>query len=202
MQAPSYEEVACMMSTYGDPLSAAECHGILSGMLCCHLGLDGSAWAQRMLTGELSGDEPSAPVGGVDANDKELLRVLFETTREDMLDPDLAFQLLLPDAESDLEARTIALGEWCEGFLYGLSAGGIKNFDSFSQQLQEFCKDLVDISNIAHDVDESDGDSEKAFFEISEYVRMGTLAVHDELGSLTSGPDGSGPGGEQKITFH
>lgn len=202
MQAPGYDELTALMSAYGDPMSAAECHGILCGLLSCHPEMDGAGWAERMLTGELMGDDSSEQLASdVDAADKALLQALYTAASKDMHDPDLAFQLLLPDDDSTLKARTEAMAEWCEGFLYGLSLGGIKDFAAFSEQVQEFCKDLMDISHIAHE-EGDDRDSENAFFEITEYVRMGALMVHDDLGSAPAGSGHIGPGGTQKITFH
>ncbi len=197
MQTPGYDELAALMLAYGDPMSAAECHGILCGMLSCHLDMDGAAWADRLLGDELAGDEGGDQlVVDIDADDKALLQALYDVTSKDMHDPELAFQLLLPDDECALKERTEAMAGWCEGFLYGLSLGGVKDFAVFSKQVQEFCKDLVDISHIAHE-EGDDNESENAFFEITEYVRMGALMVYDEMGGISNDS-----AGEQKITFH
>ena len=43
-----------------------------------------------------------------------------------MNNSDVEFELMLPDDDESLEARVEALGTWCQGFVYGLAAGGVK----------------------------------------------------------------------------
>ena len=199
MQAPSYDQLATLLSAYGDAMSVSECHGVLCGMVSGNPSLDGAAWAIRMLSGDL--DEPVAngAEAEVDEADKATLKALFDDTVRQMNDSELGFQPLLPDDDEALEDRTGALADWCEGYLYGLSLGGVKDFATCTPEVQEFCSDLVEISRISYEESE-EGESETAFFEIVEYVRMGALMVYEELNNLASGK-GAGPT-EHKITFH
>lgn len=174
---PAYDEVAALLSAYGDAFGAAECHGILCAMASCQPGLDGDTWAQRMLGGE------------IDAADREALTALFEDTARQMADPELGFQLLLPDDEASLQARTAALADWCQGYLYGLSLAGIKDFKGLSEPAQEFTQDLVEIGRLAHDEEDDAAGGESAFFEVSEYVRIGVLMLRDELRNMGDRPE-------------
>lgn len=199
MQVPSYDQVATLLSTYGDAMSVPECHGVLCGMVSANPALDGNTWATRMLSGDLDGALANGAAVTVDDADKATLKALFDDTLLQMNDPELAFQLLLPDEDEGLEGNTAALADWCEGYLYGLSLGGIQSFDGCTPEVQEFCGDLVEISHITFEAGD-EGDSEAALFEIVEYVRMGTLMVYEELNNPTAAqtPRPS----EHKITFH
>ncbi len=201
MQAPSYDQVATLLSVYGDAMSVPECHGVLCGMVSADPGLDGNGWAVRMLSGDLDGALANGAVVAVDEADKAVLRALFDDTLLQMNDAELAFQLLLPDEDEDegLEGSLAALADWCEGYLYGLSLGGVKSFDACTPEVQEFCGDLVEISHITFDAGD-EGDNETALFEIVEYVRMGTLMVYEELSNPSAGR--SPRASEHKITFH
>lgn len=199
MQAPSYDQLATLLSTYGDAMSVSECHGVLCGMVSCNPALDGNEWAGRILSGDLDEGAANGADAGVDAADRATLKALFDDTVRQMGDEELGFQPLLPDEDEPLEERTTALGDWCDGYLYGLGLGGIKDFERFSEEVQEFCGDLVEISHITFE-EGDEGDNEAALFEIVEYVRMGALMVYEEL----SNPSTTKPGrpGEHKITFH
>lgn len=203
MPPPAYDDLASLLSAYGDAFGASECHGILCAMAGCLPELDGETWAQRMLSGEveavLAGEVLTA--SEVDAADKEALKALFDDSVKQLADPELGFQLLLPDDDTSLQLRTEALASWCEGYLYGLSLGGIKEFTGFSEQVQEFTQDLVEIARLSHD-DEDDGENgETAFFDISEYVRMGVLMLRDELMNMGDKPDPS-DGAPGSVVLH
>jgi len=199
MQAPSYDQLAALLSAYGDAMSVSECHGVLCGMVSCNPALDGAEWAGRMLSGDLDEAVESDAGAEIDEADRAILKAFFDDTVRQMGDEELGFQPLLPDEEEALEERIAALGDWCDGYLYGLGLGGIKDFGSFSPETQEFCADLVEISHIAFD-EGDEGGGESAFFEIVEYVRMGAMMVHDELRNLAAGRPAHVT--EHKITFH
>lgn len=187
---PAYDEVAALLSVYGDAFGASEFHGILCAMASCQPELDGDTWTRRMLGSEvealLEGEMPADVE--IDAADRETVKALFENTARQMADPELSFQLLLPDDEASLQLRTAALANWCQGCLYGLSLSGIKDFKGFSEAVQEFVQDLVEIGRLAHDEEEDTAGSETAFLEVSEYVRIGVLMLRDELHNMDDRP--------------
>lgn len=175
---PDYDDLTIRLASCGDGLSAAEGHGLLCGLLCSQPGMDREEWAKRLLSG---GWEAQVPIHVTAADeDWEIARTLYDVTVAQLEDPDLNFGLLLPDEEEPLLARSVALGEWCEGFLYGLSLGGVKDFSMFSEEAREFAEDLVEISRLEQEPDDSE-ENESALFDIIEYVRMGVIMLHDEL---------------------
>ncbi len=97
---------------------------------------------------------------------------------------DLSFQLLLPDDDEELPARVAALAQWCQGYLYGLAQGGIRQFEGLPGDCTEILEDFVELTKArSDDVSEN---SERDFFELSEYVRVGVQLVFEELAELAS----------------
>lgn len=203
MPAPAYDDLDSLLSTYGDAFGASECHGILCAMASCQPQLDGETWARRMLSVEVDAAPEGSDLsgGGVDAADKEALMALFDESAKQLADPDLSFQLLLPDDDASLDSRTEALAGWCEGYLYGLALGGIKEFGIFSEPVQEFTQDLSEIAQLSHEDDDDAVAGETAFFDISEYVRMGVLMIRDELLQMNEQPAPSA-GASENVVLH
>lgn len=164
------------------PMDIYEAHGCLCGLLSASSDVDKHDWFAHVLDGldpnNLSVQEVS-----------DQLAQLFDQTIKGLDDAMLGFQLLLPDEDEALEDRTLALADWCQGFLFGLGAGGFKEQEALSEDVQEILKDISEISRIAH-AGEDDDENEEAFMELVEYIRVGVLLVYGELGSL---PDGDGP---------
>jgi uncharacterized protein YgfB (UPF0149 family) len=100
------------------------------------------------------------------------------------------FKLLLPDDDDSLPERVEAISAWCQGFIYGLAAGGIQQGSELPEDTEELLKDMVEISRAGHDVDDGGDDAanededEVALMEIEEYVRMGVLLIYEELQPL------------------
>ena len=64
----------------------------------------------------------------------------------------LKFQPLLPADDESLDDRTAALGEWCQGFLYGLGAGrAVPDPDTLKGEAAEVLRDITEITHV--DVD-------------------------------------------------
>jgi len=102
------------------------------------------------------------------------------------------FKLLLMDDDDPLSERVETLAAWCQGFIYGLAAGGIKEGSELPEDTAELLKDMIEISRAGNDVDDTgveesdDNDDEEAYMEIEEYVRMGVLLIYEELQPLQS----------------
>src|SRR5690606_31520995 len=107
----SYQKVQDIVLNNDSAASAAEAHGVLSGLLCLNGQTDCDQWLEAVF-GEARIHLASA--------EHALLFALCETTRHQLDDFDFSFELLLPDDAHPLSERANALGEWCQGFLYGL----------------------------------------------------------------------------------
>lgn len=157
----------------GAACDAAETHGTLCGALCA--GVDeGDAWVDHIL------DEASGP-DEAQAACRRKLRDLCDETRGLLRAAALEFAPLLPDDETGLADRTDALGEWCQGFLFGLGlAGASLKPDELSDETGEVLRDLGQIANAGFEGEDSEED-ERAYAEIVEYVRVGVQMLYEEL---------------------
>ncbi len=156
---------------------AAECHGFLCGFRCINNHVEEELFRKYLLA---------------DTTDN----VIFHEccTRIAELASDINTQisstgfelhLLLPEDDRPLQERSIALIEWCQGFLGGLGVGGMVDPDSIPAECREFIDDLYKICRLnADEIEDTGEDEESALIELIEYVRMGVIMIHDEFQSL------------------
>lgn len=170
----SYECVEDAMSNASAPMSVAEGHGMLAGLLCVDKRAPCDQWL-ALLFGE---GRDHLDEGGL-----ALLQALCEQARAQLADSDYGFKLLLPDEEeAELSERAEALGDWCRGFLYGV--GYSYGNAEWPADSGEVLRDLVEISKL--DFEASGEADEQAYAEITEFVRMGVYLVRSELSQATS----------------
>lgn len=155
-------------------MQAVECHGTLIGLLCARGEMEKSSWLEFI-------------AHALDPNDVlarealETFGALFEAARGQLGDSNLDFQLLLPGDSASVEERIGALAQWAQGFLLGMSAGGIQDLDRLPGDSGEIVRDFVDICRAdTYDLDDSEED-EVAYNELLEYVRTGVLLINEEL---------------------
>jgi uncharacterized protein YgfB (UPF0149 family) len=152
---------------------AAEAHGTLVGSLCasrCSL----ADWLAEIL-----------PEGRAENAAADSLRAVFDSTSGALLDGALAFAPLLPTDDAPIGDRTLALGEWCQGFLYGLGTGvAVPEAAQLPGEAAEVLRDLTEITHV--DVDPADGveSNEAAYAELVEFVRVGVQLLFEQLHSL------------------
>ncbi len=171
-------------------MGAAEAHGALCGMLCARGSTELSEWSDHVLGEQEAGNVLLRDVVSV-------LSALHQNTLEQLNDALTEFHLLLPDDDDDLTLRVEALANWCQGFVYGLAAGGLKEDTEIPEDSQEIIRDMIEISRAGleqlEDEDEADDDTiaadsdeenERAYMEIMEYVRTGILLIHEEMQPL------------------
>jgi len=184
-QFPEIEELEELLYRIDATMGAADAHGALCGMLCARGTIELSEWVDHVIDEQDQGNELLHDV-------VHKLSELHQSTLEMMNDATANFKLLLLDDDDPLQERVEALAAWCQGFIYGLAAGGIQEGSELPEDTAELLKDMIEISRAGHDVDdtgveESDvNDDEMAYMEIEEYVRMGVLLVYEELQPLQS----------------
>ena len=166
-------------------MGAAEAHGALCGMMCARGTVELSDWVDHVIGEQEQGSELLHDV-------VHKLADLHQWTLETMNDATGNFKLLLLDDEDPLPERVEALAAWCQGFIYGLAAGGIKEDSELPDDTDELLKDMVEISRAGHDIDDAemdesdDNEDEVAYMEVEEYVRMGVVYIYEELQPLQS----------------
>lgn len=174
-----YESVDSALSMMDCDIGAAECHGILCGMLCSVRYFDASAWL-----GHTMGYHDDLAWSDLGAG--HALTQLLASTMDEFAADDFSLQVLLPPDDDSLRVRTVALGSWCRGFLSGFGLGDMTDVKLLSDDSQGFLRDLVEIGRVDV-VDEGEGedDDEFAFMEICEYTRMGVMLLREESLSLS-----------------
>ena len=176
------DEIESALQTLEADITASEIHGTLCGMLCATVDTQATSWFQSLVPASAAND-----LLAKEARDK--LALLYDETRRQLNDPTCNFQLLLPDAQTDLNTRTLGLGDWCKGFVMGLMMGGLKDFRKLPENSAEAAQDIVEISRIGSKY-ESEGDEEDAVAleELIEYVRVGVMLINEELHPSRAAP--------------
>jgi uncharacterized protein len=164
----AYDDIQDVANSCDSSISAAETHGVLTGMLCVTGNIDTEVWLDAVF-----GDT----VEELSDRERGVLLDLNQQTRQSLSEPDFSFEMLLPDDETDLSERTLALSGWCQGFLSGL--GQVVSGSDWPGDSQEVLQDLIEISRLDPEVDaETD---EEAYTEVSEFVRLGVQMIHGEF---------------------
>ncbi len=154
----------------GDP-GIAESHGALSGMLCSVGELpEGAEWFQRVF-----------PEVRLEREQADVMVRLYRETRAELVDECFAFSPLLPDDSRPIEQRVEALGEWCQGFMLGLSVGGLPQMEQLSADAQEILRDLAEMGQVDSYQLEGSEQDERSYTELVEYLRTGVLLLHTEM---------------------
>ncbi|MCF6189131.1 MAG: YecA family protein [Cocleimonas sp.] len=158
--------------------NAAEAQAIACGMLVVNTSADKISWV-KMIFGEIDATDSTHATKQGEAI--ELSGKLFDLTKSQLQDSNLGFDLLLPEEDEDLYPRVTALQQWCSGFIVGTTMAGISDTSKLPEDSRELMADFTEIGT-AGDFDLGDEDeSEEAFEEIREYIRMGVLLINEEL---------------------
>ena len=175
---PDFEHTLAIAQGNLEAPELAECHGVVCGLLCRlpESSLDVYVGLLDML------ELVNAPGTGLRMSLGELL----DSTRVQLADEEMGLTLWLPDDNEILEERTMALSQWCSGFLAGLGSGGDDSLKAMSDDANDALEDLRKIAKAdVPDTTESEED-ENAFAEIVEYIRVVTLMIREDF----RGPDG------------
>ena len=139
MTAPSLPEFDRTMQLSQGNLDAAElseCHGVLCGLACRDSDATPHDFLHHLSAAKLV-EHPGAAL-------QQALIELFECTLAQLDDEELGFNLWLPADDDTLEDRTLALAQWCSGFLLGLASGG--EINTLSEEAREAVEDLQQIA--------------------------------------------------------
>ncbi|WP_022950374.1 UPF0149 family protein [Leucothrix mucor] len=170
----NYSDMASYLERAGVDLLASEIHGIACGMLAGNNAADKLKWVREMIPA----------IDPVDVLQKEAIRYmgdLFDDSQRALQDSNLRFELFLPDDESPLAGRLEALQDWCSGFILGMTLEGITDYSKLPEDTADLLKDFTDIGTSGEFDFDDDQESEVAYTEISQYVRIGVLLINEEL---------------------
>jgi len=173
-----YTPLATGLSAVAAEKSAAEAHGILCGLFSHQTPPQQAQWIAEVLVNTEPKGEPA----------RDLLVTMtsvFDATREELDDTELGFTPLLPGDDAPLGDRAAALGEWCEGFLFGLGSVTGAGSDQLSGEAGEVVTDFGEIARVDAE-SELGEEGEAAYAELLEYVRMGALLVREAMKATDS----------------
>lgn len=171
-QTISYEAIDDALLKLDAINEASEAHGTLCGMTCISGKGDINNWLTHIL-------------GKVDANDVELdsnqnvLQTLHDKTVAELTEQNYELELLLHSEDDSLDVRIDDLCNWCQGFLYGLSAAGLTDIKKLPTDASEILQDMMDISKAGYDSEDDEEENEAAFAEIVEYLRIGVYLIYN-----------------------
>lgn len=175
-----YKEIDQALSEHRIGINASELHGSLCGYLCAGGVAGAQAWCEALAL------EALQDLISDDAGARRTFDQFFNQSQARLIDPQLAFEPMLPDAEDRLPQRAAALVEWCRGFVGGLGLAGNDGAGALSDDGQEVLGDLSRIA--ASDLVSGDSDDDEAdFTEVVEYVRVGVLLLMTELTAVAPG---------------
>lgn len=170
----AYTSFATLLNTSGHAVSPAELQGLLLGRCCAGAGFTAEGWlqeAQDLFDSEVPSSLHAALLG---------LQEMVKT--ELVAESSVSLTLLLPSDDDLLSERTIAIGQWAQGFLSGFG-GNIGNTE-LSKDVREILEDFISIAQIQPD-EEGDEDGEVAYMEVNEYLRVAPLFIFTECANYT-----------------
>lgn len=150
-----------------DP-SPSEAQGMLCGLLCGGAADPLAAWLTQLLPAEI-------PFARYQA----ALQPLVHSLHHALTDPELGFELGLPDDNRPLRERATALYDWVRGFLFAVGVLGVTERD-LPEQMREILHDFTEFTRIDFDQLDDDEENEQALADVIEFVRVAALLIHDE----------------------
>ena len=162
-----YQDFNAIIKKNDPGLSAAESHGMATGMLCVYDSTETGFWLRELF----------ADSGELNVDDRAALENLFDETKALLLEDEFTFELLLPGTELPLCDQIDALRSWCQGFLYGI--GSTSQSANWSADSRELIKDIAEFTKLDSNTDGED--AENAFMEITEYLRTAVIFLRTDL---------------------
>ncbi|WP_116368024.1 UPF0149 family protein [Parahaliea mediterranea] len=182
-----FDEIADHLVEQGEQCSPSELHGCLTGLMAAGAvgepaaGLAGLNQALNLdLHGELA----------------ECMLELYSVTLAALQDEEFDFHPLLPEDDTDLDLRVLALGAWCRGFMAGYAratASAGSGDASLPGDSAEILRDIANIAQAGVDEDLPEDESEGNYAEIVEYLRFAALNVFMDTQGRAAASDAGSP---------
>ena len=178
---PNQEQLTGALRRLGATADLAEAHGVLVGLVCAQGTVEREQWL-AILVPERDPNDLLA------AESMAALGALYDETLRQLGSTLLEFTPLLPDDELAMGARVDALGEWCQGFLMGITLGGVDKVEEMPGDSGEILRDLVQLGRAGSYELDDDEEDEHAYWELVEYLRSAVLLLNEELNPTKAAP--------------
>ena len=125
-----HETLARALAEADSDTSAAEAHGVISGVLCVSSDDQaGSKWVPILLS-------DAAQMTPAAAKKLSLsLMYIHQNTLNALKSGNFTFDLIVPDDDKPVAERIAALADWCRGYLLGLSVHGPAGKQNLEQKI-------------------------------------------------------------------
>lgn len=176
---PACEDFEDSIAVFHLPISVSELHGVMCGYLCAGALHEGEMYLRALMVRQEK-----------NSITREAARALFdvyEISRQQIVNLDFEFQLLLPNDDMMLCLRAQAFSEWCEGFTQGMTLAGIDYNQFEDDDSQEALQHLYEFADLDYQELDVTEDDEKALMEVSEYARMAVLRLSGDIQANKSG---------------
>ncbi len=184
-----YAALSAALKSAGFDQNAAEYHGALCGALCIRAPADVNP--MRVLEG-----------ADHDIAGASLLLAVRDATAKSLADTDGDIRLVLPDDDLPLSVRAPALGEWCEGFLFGLASSGKLDLKKAAPEVREVIADITEFTRATFNETDDEQIEEEAYVELVEYIRVGLQLIFMELSPGAQARSATRPLAPKDSTVH
>jgi uncharacterized protein YgfB (UPF0149 family) len=164
-----YQIVDTIIANIEPEVTAAEAHGMASGMLCIESRAEAMAWLHELFQDAIELLE----------EDKNTLISLFEQTQELLNGDEFGFDLFIPDESFSLKEQMEGLRNWCKGFLLGV--GYSTTQAKWPGDTGGILQDIVEFSKLDVDIEADDDEDENALMEVHEYLRAAVMLFRTEF---------------------
>lgn len=172
----SYERWSAALDAAYVMASAAELHGLISGLLCGGMPADASEFLQVLH--DFLNDGQALPQAL-----KTDVQQLISNTSKSLSAADYDFALLLPHDDDALIERLEAMVEWAQAFLVGFSVQQT-DLSLLSEEVREAVNQLSEITKVdlGTQDDASAEENEEAYFLVLEHIRLMVFSCYNEVG--------------------
>jgi hypothetical protein len=154
-------------------------HGFWHGLNAGHAQWNIKSWLDALVA--------EFDISSMPATLIKVFQQIHDTSIEQLQDDPLSITLLLPDDNQPLKVRALALSQWCQGYLYGLSHGErIQNWKQLPNEFREWIEDITHISQLDENSVQDTQEDESDFVDLSEYVRLAVGHIAEHLTPKTS----------------
>lgn len=179
-----FAQLSEALSDYPGIDSASFLQGMLTGLMVGDSGVKESAWMKLVLE--------EAGIKKVKERFLIELHQMYLATEAGLNGSGFELDFCLPDEQESLIFRAMMLGQWVEGFLYGLGLTGY-NQQKLTKDSSELLRDFADISGIEMSgLEALEGEAleeaEADMMQLMEYVKIGVLTLNEDINPVEGQP--------------